>query len=141
MLHVNANQILFLFFSKYKEYGMKSVKTNGIIVVDLDQTMHHSFYITHIMNDNKLTCLCEMMVEHTKRTVDIKFSPKNKFDIFNLILPCNQDPAIIQKTYNMLHQELSKSTFNCTYTLTYDQLAKLHTEYFDGHNQLPQPNA
>lgn len=134
---VNANQLLFLFFCNFENYGMKPCKTHGVVAIDVTKTMAHQFFISYKMNDTNLSCICDLSVDVEKKIMNVGFSPKNKFDIFNLILPGNQDPQVIQKTYNLLHVELSKDAFNIKYDLTFDQLAELHLRYVDGNQTIP----
>ncbi len=133
-MHIDANQILYLFFCRFKEYGMKSCKTYGIIAINILETMFYSFYVQFSMNETNLICACDASVDAKNRTLSITFSPRNKFDIYNLILPGNQDPSVIQKTHNLLHTELSKDTFNITYKLTFEELSQLHTEFLNESN-------
>src|SRR6056297_3121682 len=127
-MFINANQLLFLFFCHFHEYGLKACKTYGIVTLNLDHTMSYQFFVSFKMNDTQLGCTCETFIDFENKTIKLKFSPKQKIDIFNLILPCNQDPEIIQKTYNLLYTELSKETFNVEYELTFERLAQLHSE-------------
>ncbi len=133
-MYINMNQVLYLFFCNFKEYGMKSCNTVGIIAIKIFESMLYSFCVQFLMNDSTLTCACDVNVDIEKRTISITFSPKNKFDIHNLILPGNQNPAILQKTYNLLYTELIKDTFNINYTLTFDELSALYMEFLNESN-------
>jgi len=128
-MHIDANQVLFLFQKRFNDYGMKECKTCGIVPLNLHETMNHSLFVKFTMNDSILTCKCLVTINIIKQYIQITFVPNNQFDIFNLILPCNQDPKIIQETYNLLQTKLSTDTFNVEYKLSFDDLAKLHSEY------------
>lgn len=129
---VNANQLLFLFFCNFQDFGMKACKTHGVVPINVKESMNHQCFVSFVMNDTNLSCICDIIVNAEEQFIELRFSPKNKFDIFNLLLPCNQDPQVIQQTYNLLHTELSKQTFNVSYKLTFIELAELHARFVDG---------
>jgi len=133
-MHIDANQILYLFFCRFKDYGMKPCKTYGIVTINILESIFYSFYVQFSMNETNLTCICEASIDAKNKMITITFSPKNKFDIFNLILPGNQDPSVIQKTHAILHAELAKDAFNITYELTFNELSQLHTEFVNESN-------
>lgn len=130
---INADQLLLLFYYRFREYGMELCKVHGIVPFDLKHTMNYKIFTSYEMNDTHLSCECNVVVNAIEQTIELTFSPKNKFDIHNLVLPCNQDPQVIQKTYNLLHTELSKETFNVSYKLTYSELHQLYAEHVDGN--------
>jgi len=134
---INANQLLFLFFCNFQDLGMKPCKTHGVIPISVTNTMRHQFVVCFKMDDTDLTCICDMYIDAGDKKMSATFSPKNKFDVFNLILPCNQDPDVIQTTYDTLRNELSKDTFNVKYELTFDELAALHSRFVDGNKEIP----
>lgn len=134
-MFINANQVLFLFFCHFCDYGMKACKTHGVVTLNLNHTMSYQFLVSFNMNDTILYCSCESFIDLENKIISLTFSPKQKFDIFSLILPCHQDPQIIQKTYNSLYTKLLDETFNIKYELTFDQLSQLHMEFIDGKNK------
>jgi len=131
-MNIDMNQILYLFFCKFKDYGMKLCRTFGIVTINITENMLYSFYIQFSMNDQPLSCKCDVHVDVAVKKLTIVLSPKNKFDVYNLILPGNQDPSVIQKTYKLLQTELSKSSFNIIYSLTFSELESLYMEFIDG---------
>ena len=128
-MFINAEILLFLFYCKYNEYGMKRCNVSGVMPINVTFSMIYSCYVQFELNDTVLSCICDITIDFENKNITIQFSPKNKFDIHTLILPGNQDPSIIQKTYNLLFTELQHETFNIKYNLTYNELYELHQKY------------
>lgn len=123
---LNGNILLYLFSLYFDDINCTRLKTSGIISIDLKYKIDYTFWVQYQKNDTNLHCKCNVIVDPEIKAIQLEFEPKIELSPYTLMLPGDDDPDKLLKSYHNIGWELSN--INQKFQLTFENLFKLYND-------------